>query len=162
MQKDLTKHFLYLADSPGFESVVHKIFEHAKAAKINKNTLVVEFKSGKILTASPPGNPNSYKKFPRSFLKLIEKHNTLKTDRLELGKCYFDFDIYDEDDRVYDLFDGKASNVLCPLHYTDNSDWIYHPTEKNKEGEPAIFPVSHELEDEINPVYHNIGALFLQ
>ncbi len=162
LQKDLTKHFLYLADSPGFESVVHKIFEHAKAAKINKNTLVVEFKSGKTLTASPPGNPNSYKKFPRSFLKLIEKHNTLKTDRLELGKCYFDFDIYDEDDRVYDLFDGKASNVLCPLHYTDNSDWIYHPTEKNKEGEPAIFPVIHELEDEINPVYHNIGALFLQ
>lgn len=35
LQKDLTKHFLYLADSPGFESVVHKIFEHVKKAKIN-------------------------------------------------------------------------------------------------------------------------------
>ncbi|WP_236567572.1 hypothetical protein, partial [Leptospira borgpetersenii] len=69
LQDDLTKHFLYLADSPGFESVVHKIFKHAKAAKINKNTLVVEFKSGKTLTASSPGNPNSYKKFPKSFLK---------------------------------------------------------------------------------------------
>ncbi|AXR62759.1 WGR domain-containing protein [Leptospira mayottensis] len=162
LQKDLTKHFLYLADSPGFESVVRKIFEHAKTAKINKNTLIVEFENGKTLTASSPGNPNSYKKFPKSFLKLIEKHNTLKTDRLELGKCYFDFDIFDEGDRVYDLFDGKASNVFCPLRYTDNSDWIYHPTEKNKEGEPAIFPVIHEMEDEINPVYHNIGALFLQ
>ncbi|WP_061218823.1 WGR domain-containing protein [Leptospira weilii] len=162
LQKDLTKHFLYLADSPGFEPIVRKVFEHAKAAKINKNTLVVEFKSGKTLTASPPGNPNSYKKFPKSFLKLIEKHNTLKTDRLELGKGYFDFGIFDEGDRVYEIFDGKASNVLCPLHYQDNSDWIYHPTEKNKEGEPAIFPVIHELEDEINPIYYNVGSLFLQ
>ncbi|EKR62511.1 hypothetical protein LEP1GSC036_1997 [Leptospira weilii str. 2006001853] len=109
-----------------------------------------------------PGNPNSFKKFPKSFLKLIEKHNTLKTDRLELGKCYFDFGIFDEGDRVYEIFDGKASNVLCPLHYQDNSDWIYHPTEKNKEGEPAIFPVIHELEDEINPIYYNVGSLFLQ
>ncbi|WP_078129650.1 WGR domain-containing protein [Leptospira alexanderi] len=162
LRESLAKHFLYLADSPGFESVVHKIFEHAKTAKINKNTLVVEFKSGKTLTASSPGNPNSFKKFPKSFLKLIEKHATLKTDRLELGKCYFDFDIFDEGDRVYEIFDGKESNVLCPLHYQDNSDWIYHPTEKNKEGEPAIFPVIHELEDEIDPVYYNIGSLFLQ
>lgn len=52
--------------------------------------------------------------------------------------------------------------MFCPLHYRDNSDWIYHPTEKNKEGEPAIFPVIHELEDEINPVYYNIGSLFLK
>lgn len=44
----------------------------------------------------------------------------------------------------------------------DNSDWIYHPTEKNKEGEPAIFPIIHELEDEINLVYYNIGSLFLK
>ncbi|WP_061261901.1 hypothetical protein, partial [Leptospira interrogans] len=36
------------------------------------------------------------------------------------------------------------------------------PTEKNKEGEPAIFPIIHELEDEINPVYYNIGSLFLK
>lgn len=81
---------------------------------------------------------------------------------MELGKCYFDFGIFDEGDRVYEIFDGKASNVLCPLHYQDNSDWIYHPTEKNKEGEPAIFPVIHELEDEINPIYYNVGSLFLQ
>ncbi|EMM76869.1 WGR domain-containing protein [Leptospira santarosai] len=162
LQSDLVKHFRYLADSPGFEPVVPKIFEHATEAKLSGNQLIVKFKNGKTLTAASPGNPNSYKKFPKSFLKLIEKHATLKTDRLELGKCYFDFDIFDEGDRVYDTFDGKASNVLCPLHYTDNSDWIYHPTEKNKEGEPAIFPVIHELEDEINPVYCNIGALFLQ
>ncbi|MDI7215213.1 WGR domain-containing protein [Leptospira santarosai] len=162
LQSDLVKHFRYLADSPGFEPIVGKIFEHATEAKLSGNQLIVKFKNGKTLTAASPGNPNSYKKFPKSFLKLIEKHATLKTDRLELGKCYFDFDIFDEGDRVYDTFDGKASNVLCPLHYTDNSDWIYHPTEKNKEGEPAIFPVIHELEDEINPVYCNIGALFLQ
>ncbi|EKR72225.1 WGR domain protein [Leptospira noguchii str. 2006001870] len=162
LQNDLTKHFSYLADSPGFEPVIRKIFEHSKSAKINGNTLVVEFKNGNTLTAAAPGNPNSYKKFPKSFLKLIEKHNTLKTNRLELGKCDFDFDIFDEGDRVYDIFDGKESNVFCPLHYRDNSDWIYHPTEKNKEGEPAIFPVIHELEDEINPVYYNIGSLFLK
>ncbi|EMY78704.1 leucine rich repeat protein [Leptospira weilii serovar Ranarum str. ICFT] len=162
LQDSLTKHFHYLADSPGFEPVVRKIFEHTKTAKTVGNTLIVEFKSGKTLKAASPGDPNSYKKFPKSFLKLIEKHATLKTDRLELGKCYFDFDIFDEGDRVYDIFDGKATNVLCPLHYSENSDWIYHPTEKNKEGEPAIFPVIHELEDEINPVYYNIGALFLQ
>ncbi|UZN07830.1 WGR domain-containing protein [Leptospira santarosai] len=162
LQSDLVKHFRYLADSPGFEPIVGKIFEHATEAKLSGNQLIVKFKNGKTLTAASPGNPNSYKKFPKSFLKLIEKHATLKTDRLELGKCYFDFDIFDEGDRVYDTFYGKASNVLCPLHYTDNSDWIYHPTEKNKEGEPAIFPVIHELEDEINPVYCNIGALFLQ
>ncbi|UOG34870.1 WGR domain-containing protein [Leptospira noguchii] len=162
LQNDLTKHFSYLADSPGFEPVIRKIFEHSKSAKINGNTFVVEFKNGNTLTAAAPGNPNSYKKFPKSFLKLIEKHNTLKTNRLELGKCDFDFDIFDEGDRVYDIFDGKESNVFCPLHYRDNSDWIYHPTEKNKEGEPAIFPVIHELEDEINPVYYNIGSLFLK
>ncbi|WP_156469938.1 WGR domain-containing protein, partial [Leptospira alstonii] len=162
LQDSLTKHFSYLADSPGFEPVVRKVFEHAKAAKVNGKTLIVEFKNGKTLKAASPGDPNSFKKFPKSFLKLIEKHATLKTDRLELGKCYFDFDIFDEGDRVYEIFDGKESNVLCPLHYQDNSDWIYHPTEKNKEGEPAIFPVIHELEDEINPVYYNIGALFLQ
>ncbi|WP_061246701.1 WGR domain-containing protein [Leptospira noguchii] len=162
LQNDLTKHFSYLADSPGFEPVVRKIFEHSKAAKISGNTLVVEFKNGNTLTAAAPGNSKSYKKFPKSFLNLIEKHNTLKTNQLELGKCDFDFDIFDEGDRVYDIFDGKESNVLCPLHYRDNSDWIYHPTEKNKEGEPAIFPVIHELEDEINPVYYNIGSLFLK
>lgn len=124
--------------------------------------MIVEFKNGNTLTAESPGNPSSYKKFPKSFLKLIEKHNTLKTNRLELGKCYFDFDIFDEGDRVYEIFDGKESNVLCPLKFMDNSDWIYHPTEKNKEGEPAIFPIIHELEDEINPVYYNIGSLFLK
>ncbi|EKQ83336.1 hypothetical protein LEP1GSC064_1085 [Leptospira kirschneri serovar Grippotyphosa str. Moskva] len=124
--------------------------------------MIVEFKNGNTLTAEPPGNSNSYKKFPKSFLKLIEKHNTLKTNRIELGKCYFDFDIFDDGDRVYEIFDGKESNVFCPLKFTDNSDWIYHPTEKNKEGEPAIFPVIHELEDEINLEYYNIGSLFLK
>ncbi|ULH27800.1 WGR domain-containing protein [Leptospira weilii] len=162
LQNDLAKHFHYLADSPGFEPIVRKVFEHAKAVKVNDKTLIVEFKNGETLTALSPGNPNSFKKFPKSFLKLIEKHATLKTDRLELGKCYFDFDIFDEGDRVYEIFDGKETNVLCPLHYQDNSDWIYHPTEKNKEGEPAIFPVIHELEDEINPIYYNVGSLFLQ
>ncbi|EJO68304.1 WGR domain-containing protein [Leptospira kirschneri] len=162
LQKDLIKHFSYLVDSTGFEPVLHKIFEHATGAKINGNTLIVEFKNGNTLTAEPPGNSNSYKKFPKSFLKLIEKHNTLKTNRIELGKCYFDFDIFDDGDRVYEIFDGKESNVFCPLKFTDNSDWIYHPTEKNKEGEPAIFPVIHELEDEINLEYYNIGSLFLK
>ncbi|EMN80473.1 WGR domain-containing protein [Leptospira interrogans] len=162
LQNDLTKHFSYLADSSGFEPVIRKIFEHTNVVKINGNTLIVEFKNGNTLTAESPGNPSSYKKFPKSFLKLIEKHNTLKTNRLELGKCYFDFDIFDEGDRVYEIFDGKESNVLCPLKFMDNSDWIYHPTEKNKEGEPAIFPIIHELEDEINPVYYNIGSLFLK
>ncbi|EMY14390.1 WGR domain protein, partial [Leptospira weilii str. Ecochallenge] len=160
LHESLAKHFHYLADSPGFEPIVRKVFEHAKAAKVNGKTLIVEFKNGKTLTAASPGNPNSFKKFPKSFLKLIEKHATLKTDRLELGKCYFDFDIFDEGDRVYEIFDGKETNVLCPLHYQDNSDWIYHPTEKNKEGEPAIFPVIHELEDEINPIYYNVLASY--
>ncbi|EMN90336.1 WGR domain-containing protein [Leptospira weilii] len=162
LEESLAKHFHYLADSPGFEPIVRKVFEHAKAVKVNGKTLIVEFENGETLTAASPGNPNSFKKFPKSFLKLIEKHASLKTSRLELGKCYFDFDIFDEGDRVYEIFDGKETNVLCPLHYQDNSDWIYHPTEKNKEGEPAIFPVIHELEDEINPIYYNVGSLFLQ
>lgn len=141
----------------------------AKSITIEKGVLVVKFNQGYLMAAKVASTPN--KKYPNTFAKALLQHNSIRFDNekniegvvseITLGNCYFEFDIYDEGDEVYELFKNKESSLICALHERDVADWIYHPELKNSGGEFALFPVIHEEEDQINPVEENVGVLFI-
>ncbi|EMO53824.1 WGR domain-containing protein [Leptospira noguchii] len=168
LTKALIEHFSYLADIAGFESVLEAIFKTASKAESDKENLIISFNQGHTLIASPPANPDNYKKWPVSFQRLISHHKLLtfgKSKDIVLGDSgRFDFDLLDDADTVRQLFLEKSTNVRSPLFTKkpNHTFWLYHPELKNTHGEPALFPCTHELEDEMNPVFNNAGALFLE
>ncbi|EMO43727.1 WGR domain-containing protein [Leptospira santarosai] len=168
LHRDLTRHFIYLADTPGFEPVVAAMMQKAQKAEIREDLLVIHFEEGRVITASPPVSSNPYVKWPASFQKLIQQHGRIvfgKYGDIQLGDHgIFDFDMFDDGDDVFELFKGKGANARSPLfsNAPNKTSWLYHPKLKNSQGEPAIFPCTHELEDEIDPVYSNVGSLFLE
>lgn len=165
LQNNLFQHFLYLADTPGFEPVLKAICEKAKNASVQEDNLHIDFGNELILSAEPPGNIADYSEWPLSFQKCMAIHKSLEFPEkgwsVFLGKHYtFEADYLEEDKS--DLRDYVAEeDVLSPL--ADYSDWwLYHPGHKNAQGEPVLAYLSHEEDSIEKPVLYNIGALFLK
>ncbi|MDI7229973.1 hypothetical protein QMM87_15070 [Leptospira santarosai] len=167
--KGLAKHFSYLADSPGFELVLEQIMREAKSVEISKQNgnLIVKFDED-ILTASPPLDKKKLGKWPKSFQNLMTVHGSLSLEKAQLylgpNGAFESEDLFEYLDDLEDkqdiLGEINADEILSPI--TDYSDWwLYHPTKKNKEGQPLLFFYSHEgyiLEKR----GCNVGSLFLE
>ncbi len=158
------KHFQYLCDTPGYETVFAEVMSRVSAMKTKGDTVIVEFAGDDAWTASPPATADKLKGYPKSYQAVAKNHATIKIGK-DLVLCapgYLDFSNYDEDDPVYLLF-KSAKNVREALYDYIHNDtvWVYHPTQRNTHGEPALFPIQHELENEIDPIDANVGALFL-
>ncbi|MDI7198116.1 hypothetical protein QMM61_15635 [Leptospira santarosai] len=167
--KGLAKHFSYLADSPGFELVLEQIMREAKSVEISKQNgnLIVKFDED-ILTASPPLDKKKLGKWPKSFQNLMTVHGSLSLEKAQLylgpNGAFESEDLLEYLDDLEDkqdiLGEINADEILSPI--TDYSDWwLYHPTKKNKEGQPLLFFYSHEgyIKDKKE---YNVGSLFLE
>ena len=160
--------FAYLLDTDGYESVLEAVMTKVVDAKIEgkKGSLTLHLKGlDEPLIASPPAAKNKYAKYPKGFKKLAAVHESLSIgERQIFGEGHaLDFGMFEEGDPVYELFSGNYKNVR-ELAYTEyhSTIWVYHPEEKNEAGELAIFPITHELENEIKPIYIGPGALALR
>lgn len=163
----LYSHFLYLCDTPGFEPVLKAVMEEATRAEIKNNTLVVTFRGMEMLTAHKPAKKENTR-YPKSFNAVLAVHSHLSLRKAQRG--IGEHDIFNEDDGWYEgleeegselLSYGPLKNIISPMY--DYSDlWLYHPEEKNPQGEPVIYYLSHEGGDIYKPQYCNIGSLFLK
>ena len=147
--------------------MLEAIVERVKSAEIKGQDLVVHFRNQKDpWVAGPPAAPGKYKGYPASFAAIVAHHERMSFgEKLRFGELHMlDFGMYDEGDNVYELFGGDAEKVKSPLvdSISNYTVWVYDPEEKNAQGETAIFPVIHEMEDEIDHVQLNAGALFLE
>ena len=76
-QHNLFEHFSYLADTPGFESVLEAICRKTLNAYFEKDILHIDFGDNLILSGEPAGDLEKYKHWPQSFQKCISKHEYL-------------------------------------------------------------------------------------
>src|SRR5688572_22316233 len=127
---DPSQHFAYLADTPGTQRWVSKIFSRATASQKQGRNLVVEFGQRGALTATPPATAAAQKRWPTSFRKIVAKHARLSFPEergwgLALGDLRLDPAMLDDTSLA-----GRR-DVRMPL--ADWSDWwIFHPDKKNK------------------------------
>lgn len=161
----LARHFRYLCDTPGYDRVLAEILARVTAVRVDAGNLVVEFGAdGDPWIATPPARIGEFAEFPKSFRATVQKHATISAGKnLTLGaQGSLDFGMFGKEDQVYALFQSRE-NVREALHeyFANETVWVYHPEQLNSHGEPAIFPIRHELEDVIEPIDANIGALFL-
>lgn len=169
LQEALLAHFSYLADSPGYTTILKDIV--TKAHKVSINTewhcLEVDFPGGEKLSAYLPASKIS-KKFPPSYQKVLRVHETLylKNPMLTLG----DHGMFNESDGWFEALEeedsellehGSLSKIISPM--MDYSDmWLYHPKERTPQGEPVLYYLSHEGGDIFDAQDCSIGSLFLQ
>ncbi|MDR2920429.1 MAG: hypothetical protein LBV72_13835 [Tannerella sp.] len=167
-QQGLIKHFRYLADTGGFEPVLSAIMVQAQSVTLDEDeNLVVQFSGEKRLTCRPPEDPEIYTSWPESFCRLVAVHGFISFPddsgwALNLGDMGgFDYSFLEEGDneRLLSLVDSPEE-ILNP--FTDYSDWwIYHPTEKNPQGEPLLCLFSHESCEVEKKCPYNAGSLLL-
>ncbi len=141
---DLRKALGRLADTPGFDAVLDAVLARASAAKQEKRGLVVEFADGEPA--------------------LVVEGKTIRSgDDLVMGPAgHFDFGSFSPGDAVYELFKpGKRIEQVLFEHFANETTWVLHPRLKNRHGKPALFAIEHELEERIEPIDLNPGALFL-
>lgn len=166
LKNALIKHFSVLADSKGFSEVLEEIMDLATSARIEKGLLIVKFQEDDEELACYPPEYTRFSDYPVSMQNIAAVHGQIFCgDSLILGYSGdFDFGIYDEDDQVFKLFDGNGENLKAAIWETvsNNTYWSFHPSAKNTSGQAALFPIIHELEDDIDPVDINPGSIFLE
>lgn len=164
-KRELVKHFSYLADNKGFDAVLKQVIDHVTAVTITDSCLELKFQEGEpVLKCAAPATKMKASQ-PEGLQNFLGVHQQLTCDSLVFGSTQsLDFGMYDPDDKVYQLYKGKAKNVQeAGCDAIDNyTNWLYHPTLKNSSGNEALFPVIHELENEVVCIDNNIGSLFLQ
>ncbi|EMJ48644.1 WGR domain protein [Leptospira santarosai str. HAI1349] len=77
LPKALVRHFAYLADTKGYQSILNSIFNQVEKVQIEPEGLVLLFKKGFKLIADPPGDLKKYNKWPKTFQEKIAYHSTL-------------------------------------------------------------------------------------
>jgi len=167
MHQALYDHFLYLCDTPGFEPLLKAVMNEALGVEIKNKALVVTFRGMEILTAQKPASKENAK-YPKSFSAVLARHEHLSLRKAQRGIGVHG--MFNEDDGWYEgledegseLLDfGSLNKIISPMY--DYSDlWLYHPAEKNPQGEPVLYYLSHEGGDIYNEQYCNIGSLFLK
>ena len=167
LKKTLLKHFSYLADSPGYSKVLKSIIQKVKQARIVKDALEIKFMDGHLMFCHAPATKSSFNSYPVSFQKIVSQHEyiVIKEKKL-LGddggvEAYFD-DTLIGFNKLAVLY-KTPTNIKQGLHTYEPNDtyWVYHTKQKNTTGELVLFPIVHELEEEINPIDLNLGSLFL-
>jgi hypothetical protein len=129
-----------------------------------KGSLRVHFADGKMLTCREPAAAGDYAQFPASFRNVTAKHRYIlfpDTSGWALvsgeGDEVREFVPESDDSQLAD----NADAILCP--FTDFSDWwIFHPTERNPQGEPVLCLFSHESCKIEERAQYNVGSLLLR
>ncbi|EMO14744.1 WGR domain protein [Leptospira santarosai str. CBC523] len=166
LSEALTTHFSYLADMPGFDAILKKIMQQAENITIleAERKFTVNFGKKLLHAFEPEANPESA--WPQSFKKIVAVHSILefgdKNALLDPDFVLGDSGSFDESFLTDEEILESDTEILSPM-VDDCSDWwIYHPSEKNALGEPALCFVSHESASVEPPEEWNIGALFLK
>jgi len=157
----LCKHFSYLADSPGFTSVLKAIMKKVEKVEVVEDNLVLRFPENEKLTANPPGKASDYTNWPKSFKACMSKHEFLSFPEEDYGIILGNHLNYDISNLTEDfLGESEVKDVLSPLFdYVD--PWLFHPQEKNAYGDPMLYLYDHEYGDVLDPSEYNIGSQFL-
>lgn len=142
-QVSLQKTLGFLNDSKHFGPVLEAVLARVTAVKPSKSGLTVEF-----------GDDPAW---------LVDGRTIRVGKELALhSPGHLDFGAYGKGDPVFELF--KASKNVTEVLFENfeiETVWVQHPTFKNPSGKPSLFAIAHELEDEIEPIVLNPGALFL-
>ncbi|MGX1930712.1 WGR domain-containing protein [Flagellimonas sp. 2504JD4-2] len=157
----LCRHFSYLTDSPGFSTILKEIMKKVEKVEVAADNLVLHFPENERLIATPPGKTSDYKKWPKSFISCISKHESLSFPEENYGILLGNHQNYDIENLGEDFL-GKAAtkDVLSPLFdYAD--PWLFHPEEKNSTGEPALYLYDHEWGEVLDASAYNVGAQYL-
>ncbi|EMP82567.1 WGR domain protein [Leptospira santarosai str. CBC1531] len=164
LPKALVRHFSYLADTKGYQSILNSIFNQVEKVQIEPEGLVLLFKKGFKLIAGPPGDLKKYNKWPKTFQEKMAYHSTLAfIDTNDMGIILQEVDLDPIDDLELDtteLNEYPLQSIKIPM--SDFSDcWLYHPKEKNSSNEPAL--VFYDHGGILNYTHDfNIGAAFLK
>ena len=160
LQEQLAEHFRYLADVPGFETILPVLFSIATKAEQKDDVLTIYFPDGHALVAAPPAPAGKYKSWPKSFKKIVAQHETLLFSHngsawgLQLGEGDFDM----AETRLE--WPSEVKTNLIPL--VDFSDaWIYHSSEKlaelyekQKNTEEALnyYKIFHQAKEDVKNI----------
>ncbi|MCL2325918.1 MAG: WGR domain-containing protein, partial [Proteobacteria bacterium] len=150
LQKALVEHFIDLADSPNSKPVLEAIMAKAESVSLSGKSLIIHFQDDQEMSVSGPLDnvDTDYAAYPKSFRAVMKKYGALSfpDDGWAIHLCdsgNFEVEMLEDVDSELLEYVDDPSEILCPL--TDYSDWwIYHPKEKNPQGEPALCYISHE------------------
>ena len=167
LQKALVEHFIDLADSPNSKPVLEAIMAKAESVSLSGKSLIIHFQDDQEMSVSGPLDnvDTDYAAYPKSFRAVMKKYGALSfpDDGWAIHLCdsgNFEVEMLEDVDSELLEYVDDPSEILCPL--TDYSDWwIYHPKEKNPQGEPALCYISHEGGDVEEGDTDNIGSVFL-
>lgn len=155
---DLVAHFGYLADTPGFEPLVERVFARAHDHRWQGARLFVDFGAGVVLVAGPPQR-RRLRGWPASFVCLMRRHSYLAfPDEDGFGLLLGEGDIEPELLEGHEL--SAYDDLRVPL--TDGANWwLYHPEVENVPGEPVLclYSFEHGIEE---TVAMGPGTLFLR
>ncbi|MGJ4717452.1 hypothetical protein ACQV5I_10045 [Leptospira interrogans] len=175
-QKTIGLRLWIIADTPGAEVLLEDLFRQTQKVLIDEDfgELVLQFPYGtKLLAREEYPTQLCDEIWPQSFKNAVVKHCDLSfvaTDGsmgLLLGvNPGFHGEYLNDPDRNMDenplkswLVD-KKTDIFSPA-MTATHWWLYHPTEKNSCGEPAIYSFSHS--DGLKSLGDfNVGGLFLR
>ncbi|NBW37270.1 MAG: WGR domain-containing protein [Cytophagia bacterium] len=154
----LIEHFEYLTESPSYKKVLSEIASKATNIAIDQSRLIISFPKGKLI-ASSPDKSSAFKKWPRSFQRIVSQHSTLYYPKEGWALCLGDPGNF-EDELIESVEEFEDKEIMCALG--DFSDWwIFHPKQKNSNGEPKLCFVDHGEYGIENYTELTAGELFL-
>ncbi|EMM85173.1 hypothetical protein LEP1GSC039_0207 [Leptospira santarosai str. 2000027870] len=157
----LTRHFAYLADSPGYDRLLESIMQKVLNVRIEEDSLQILFRNNFLLKASAPASIEKFTTWPECFQRLIIVHQLIEFGDSKNRNVNWEFILGDHGSFLDEFIDEEFENSESPL--VDASDWwIYHPKEKNEQGQPILYFVSHESGKVKESFPHNVGSLFLR
>ncbi|EMY78891.1 WGR domain protein [Leptospira weilii serovar Ranarum str. ICFT] len=164
LQKALIRHFAYLADTNGYQSILISVMNRVEKVQIENESLTLLFQKGFKLVAGPPGDKKNYTKWPKTFQEKMIYHSSLVLiDENRTGISLQEIDLDPIDDLELDtteLNEYPLESIKIPM--SDFSDcWLYHPKEKNSSNEPSLIFCDHGGILDLTPDF-NIGAAFLK
>jgi hypothetical protein len=151
-RKALYNHFLFLADSPGYDTILKLLCTKVESVSIQDDNLVVTFEAGELTAGPPLTDLKPYAHWPASYCAIAAKHRFISFP--EDGWAV-----------VLEGDDMKHEKVSYQMPLREYSDWwLYHPTDKNTKGEPVLQYLSHEggKPGDHGVSFLSVGSLFLK
>jgi predicted DNA-binding WGR domain protein len=167
--KAMYDHLLFMAETTACKKILQDFTGQVSNIVFDakKNRLIVEFKSGHIMTGYPPFEGRFDDAVPKSHQEIARYHNQFSLEGSETpiifygatkaGKLWtenFEAEFLEESEP--ELYEQFGSKIDSPIDY--HQDFIlYHPTIKTKRNEPALCYFSHEGDGLYAPYSDNLG-----
>ncbi len=152
----------FLAQTPTDRQILAALLEKVSSVEVGRDSWRLEL-GHSTLQFGPPGDPSKYADWPASFRTFVERLGVLRLNEDELV-------VGEGADGGVDCLEsllegtelqGREHEVRCPVEQIPNW-WIFHPDERNAEGEPQLRHLAHGGGNFGGESFERLGSLALQ